>query len=116
MDRARVRVIRSGVDADRFQPRDRATARRSLSIDENSGLAWDMFGLVLYNGRQLPEARRAFERALSIDREAPRTLHHLGLVDEQDGRLEAASERYQRALTFDPKTVPTETENPLSSR
>jgi glycosyltransferase involved in cell wall biosynthesis len=31
----RVEVIRSGVDVDRFRPRDRASARRNLRLDEN---------------------------------------------------------------------------------
>ena len=38
VDRGRVRVIRSGVDAARFQPRDRAAARHALGIDQATRL------------------------------------------------------------------------------
>jgi glycosyltransferase involved in cell wall biosynthesis len=38
VERSRVRVIRSGVDIDRFRPRDRTRARRALGIAESTRL------------------------------------------------------------------------------
>jgi len=38
VERSRLRVIRSGVDIDRFRPRDRASARRRLGVAESTRL------------------------------------------------------------------------------
>ena len=54
VDPERIRVIRSGVDTDRFQPRDRALARSTLGIDPSVPLVLFVGNLeaqILYAGR-----------------------------------------------------------------
>ena len=87
---------------ERNLPEAEAAYRRAVTLDPQSGLAWDGLGLVHYDAGRLPDAREALSRAIRLDGQNAHALFHLALVDEREGKLADAAAGYRRAVDLSP--------------
>jgi Flp pilus assembly protein TadD len=83
-------------------PEAEAAYRRALTLDPESGLAWDGLGLAQYNAGRLRNARQSFMNATARDPDNGRAIFHLALVNERDKRPAEAIAGYRKALELSP--------------
>jgi adenylate cyclase len=96
-------AMNSWCDRDEAMANARASARRSVSLDELDAFAQHGLGMALLFSGETEPATHAFERAVSLDPSLTPPRWGLGLALFRQGHAEEASERISQAIRLSPR-------------
>jgi adenylate cyclase len=96
-------AMNSWCDRDEAMANARASARRSVSLDELDAFAQHGLGMALLLSGETEPATHAFERAVSLDPSLTPPRWGLGLALFRQGHAEEASERISQAIRLSPR-------------